>query len=234
MATVHFVRHGQASFGRSNYDQLSDTGWVQGRVTGRVLKQVITPDAVFRGDLERHRETTEAIAEGFDGVFPTAHVDSAFNEFDHLEVIQRFRPAWADPQQMQADLAREEAPRKAFQKAFSASVNRWISGDHDHEYTETWRQFAARVWRGLEEALAKSQGARDLVIVSSGGPISVVVQRLLGLSDQRALELNAVLANTGISRMLYSGSGSSSRRSLAAFNSIAHLEMESVDLVTYR
>ena len=234
MATVHLIRHGQASFGSSNYDQLSDTGWVQGRVTGRFLKQVVTPDAAFRGDLERHRETAEAIAEGFDGTFPSPHIDAAFNEFDHLEVIQRFRPAWADPQQMKADLAREEAPRKAFQKAFAASVNRWISGDYDHEYSETWSQFAARVWHGLEEALARSAGARDLVIVSSGGPISVVVQRLLGLSDQQALELNAVLANTGISRMLYSGSGGNSRRSLAVFNSTAHLEMESVDLVTYR
>lgn len=234
MATLHLIRHGQASFGSENYDQLSQTGWRQGRVTGRFLNKTLVPGMTFMGELQRHRETADAIAEAFAGAFPKPHIDGAFDEFDHLEVIQRHRPSWADPQQMQAELAREQAPRKAFQKTFAAAVNRWVSGKHDHEYRETWAQFSARVWGGVENAVAKSEGAGDLVIVTSGGPVSVVVQKLLGLSDSQALGLNAVLANAGVTRMLFSGSGDSSRKSLAAFNSIAHLEMESPDLVTYR
>lgn len=234
MATLHLIRHGQASFGRSNYDKLSDHGWEQGRVTGRFLKQVLEPGAVFRGDLERHRETVEAIAEGFESGLPEAGIDPAFNEFDHLEVLQKHRPEWADPQQMKTELARAASPRKAFQQAFAESVARWVSGEFDHEYSETWSHFAGRVWQGLESALEASAGVRDTLIVTSGGPISVIVQRLLGLDDRQALELNAVMANTGITRVLYSGSGGSSKRSLAAFNSTAHLEVTSTKLVTYR
>lgn len=234
MATLHLIRHGQASFGRSNYDKLSDHGWQQGRVTGRYLKQVMAPGALFRGDLERHRETAEAIAEGFETGLPEARVDAAFNEFDHLEVLQRHRPEWADPQQMAADLGRAPSPRKAFQEAFSDSVERWVSGQFDHEYSETWAHFCGRVWQGLETALESAAGARDTLVITSGGPISVIVQRLLGLDDKQALELNAVMANTGITRVLYSGSGSNTRRTLAGFNSIAHLDVESAKMVTYR
>lgn len=234
MATLHLIRHGQASFGSDNYDQLSETGWLQGRVTGCFLKKTLVPAMTFRGELQRHRETADAIAEAFAGEFPKPHVDGAFDEFNHLEVIQRHRPSWADPQQMQAELAREQAPRKVFQKTFAAAVDRWVSGKHDHDYSETWSQFSARVWDGVEDAIAKSEGAGDLVIVTSGGPISVVMQKLLGLQNPQALGLNAVLANASVTRVLFSGTGGSSRRSLAAFNSIAHLEMESPDLVTYR
>lgn len=234
MATLHLIRHGQASFGSSNYDRLSETGWRQGRVTGRFLKEVITPQAAFRGDLERHRETAEALAEGYGPGFPEPRVDPNFNEFDHLEVIQRYRPAWVDPQQMKADLAREEIPRKAFHNAFVASVIRWISGQHDHEYSETWAGFSARVWAGVGAAIVGAGDAQDVVIVTSGGPVSIVMQKLLGLADRQALELNAVLANSGITRVLYSRAGRNTQRSLAAFNSTAHLELESPDLVTYR
>ena len=34
MATIYLVRHGQASFGKENYDQLSPRGWEQGRILG--------------------------------------------------------------------------------------------------------------------------------------------------------------------------------------------------------
>lgn len=65
MATIYLVRHGQASFGKENYDQLSSTGWEQGRVLGRWLAGKVEPAAIFGGDLERHRETVEAIATGY-------------------------------------------------------------------------------------------------------------------------------------------------------------------------
>ena len=35
MAQIYLVRHGQASFGSSNYDQLSELGFEQARLLGR-------------------------------------------------------------------------------------------------------------------------------------------------------------------------------------------------------
>ena len=51
MATIYLVRHGQASFGKENYDQLSPRGWEQGRILGRWLAGKVEPGAVFGGNL---------------------------------------------------------------------------------------------------------------------------------------------------------------------------------------
>lgn len=231
MATLHLIRHGQASFGKANYDQLSQTGWKQGRVLGEWLSRHLQPDAVFHGDLQRHRETYEAMAEGFGPEWPGLNaVDPGLNEFDHLAVIHAYRPEWADRNAMARDLAAEGHPGKAFQKAFTRAVERWVAGRHDEEYEEPWSQFRERVWAGIERILDQSNGAKNVVAVTSGGPITVVIQRLLELSDRRALGLNEVLANASVSRMLFSGE----RRSLGSFNSYAHLEGEDPALVTFR
>ncbi|MBW7472706.1 histidine phosphatase family protein [Marinobacter sp. M216] len=229
MATVYLVRHGQASFGKANYDQLSPTGWEQGRSLGRWLVGKVTPDAVFGGNLERHRETVEAIATGYGSQLPDMQVVPGFNEFDHNEVVTRFRPAWSDRTVMARDLQSFPKPARAFQEAFVQAVRRWASGEHDHEYDETWPDFKARVLQAFDEMIEFADGG-DVLVATSGGPISVICQHLLELDDKRALALNEVIANTSVSRVLYSGP----RRSLSVFNNYSHLEAEDPALVTFR
>ena len=230
MATMHLIRHGQASFGAEDYDRLSELGWQQGRVLGRWYARHTRPDLVVGGGLRRHRETIEALNEGYGGPLPEATVNEGFNEFDHLAVIRAYRPEWVEHQVMARDLAKEPSPRKAFQKAFGEAIARWIGGQHDSDYPEPWPAFKARVQRGLDEVVESAGGAQHVLVVTSGGPISAIAQRLLELDDRKAMKLNEVLANASVSRMLYSGD----RRSLAVFNSFAHLEGEDPALVTYR
>jgi len=231
MATLHLIRHGQASFGAENYDQLSKTGQQQGRVLGQWLAGQTRPGAVFCGSLKRHEQTLAAMAEGFgadwSGITAT---EAGMNEFDHLPVIQAYNPAWADRKVMAKDLAAASHPGKAFQKAFVKAVERWVAGDHDSDYPETWQAFKARVHKGLDRITTDAAGAQHVFVVTSGGPIMVAMQQLLGLSDRRALGLNEVLANASVSRVLFSGD----RRSLAVFNNFAHLEAADPALVTYR
>ncbi|MCK7545529.1 histidine phosphatase family protein [Marinobacter bryozoorum] len=229
MATIYLIRHGQASFGEDNYDQLSETGWQQARVLGRWLAGRVHPDVVIGGDMQRHRETVEAIASGYRGAFPDMQVATGFNEFDHARVVFRFRPEWADRERMQADLAATGHPAKAFQQTFTQAVQRWVSGDHDEDYPETWLQFKARVNKALDDLVSWANGG-DVFVSTSGGPIAVILQNLLQLSDSRALALNEVIANTSVTRVLYSGD----RRSLAVFNNYSHLEAEGQELVTFR
>lgn len=229
MATIYLIRHGQASFGQENYDQLSPTGWEQGRILGRWLAGKVTPGAVVGGALERHRETAEAVATGYGSTLPDMQVLAGLNEFDHTEVLTRFRPEWAERAVMARDLAAFPKPAKAFQDAFVQAVARWAGGQHDHDYGETWPAFKARVLAALDELVEFADGT-DVLVATSGGPISVIVQSLLGLDDERALKLNEVIANTSVSRVLYSGS----RRSLSVFNNFAHLEAEDPALVTFR
>ncbi|RBP73394.1 histidine phosphatase family protein [Marinobacter nauticus] len=229
MATIYLVRHGQASFGKENYDQLSPRGWEQGRILGRWLAGKVEPGAVFGGNLQRHRETVEAITTGYGVSLPDMQVLEGLNEFDHLEVVERLRPEWADKQVMARDLASFPKPARAFQQAFEKAVTRWVSGEFDQEYSETWNGFRQRVGHALDQLIELADGA-DVIVSTSGGPIAVIAQRLLELSDRKALEMNNVIANTSVSRILYSGP----RRSLAIFNNYSHLEAEDPALVTFR
>ena len=229
MATIYLVRHGQASFGKENYDQLSPRGWEQGRILGRWLAGKVEPGAVFGGNLQRHRETVEAITTGYGVSLPDMQVLEGLNEFDHLEVVERLRPEWADKQVMARDLASFPKPARAFQQAFEKAVTRWVSGEFDQEYSETWHGFRQRVGHALDQLIELADGA-DVIVSTSGGPIAVIAQRLLELSDRKALEMNNVIANTSVSRILYSGP----RRSLAVFNNYSHLEAEDPALVTFR
>jgi broad specificity phosphatase PhoE len=229
MATIYLVRHGQASFGKENYDQLSPRGWEQGRILGRWLAGKVEPGAVFGGNLQRHRETVEAITTGYGVSLPDMQVLEGLNEFDHLEVVERPRPEWADKQVMARDLASFPKPARAFQQAFEKAVTRWVSGEFDQEYSETWNGFRQRVGHALDQLIELADGA-DVIVSTSGGPIAVIAQRLLELSDRKALEMNNVIANTSVSRILYSGP----RRSLAVFNNYSHLEAEDPALVTFR
>lgn len=229
MATIYLVRHGQASFGKENYDQLSPKGWEQGRVLGRWLADKVQPGVVFGGNLQRHRETVEAIATGYGVALPDMQVLEGLNEFNHLEVVERLKPEWADKQVMARDLASFPKPARAFQQVFEQAVLRWVSGEHDADYAETWCDFRARVSDALERLLALADGT-DVIVATSGGPIAVIAQSLLELSDRKTLELNSVIANASVSRLLYSGP----RRSLSVFNNYSHLEAEDTALVTFR
>lgn len=229
MATVYLVRHGQASFGKENYDQLSPTGWEQGKVLGQWMVDKIKPAAIFGGDLQRHRETVEAIATGYGPQLPGMQVVSGFNEFDHISVINQYRPEWRDRQVMARDLAAFPKPAAAFQKAFVDAVRRWASGHYDGEYDETWADFKTRVLAAFDEMITYADGG-DVLVATSGGPISVICQQLLNLDDERALGLNEVIANTSVTRVLYSAG----RRSLSVFNNYSHLEAEDSALVTFR
>ncbi|MFT4818882.1 MAG: broad specificity phosphatase PhoE [Marinobacter psychrophilus] len=239
MATIYLVRHGQASFGAEDYDRLSQIGWQQGRVLGRALKcsqaTAAKPLAVFGGTLRRHRETVEAMDRGFGDGLRDMQVASGFDEFDHVALIHRHRPQWQDHSVMARDLAASIAPAKTFQMEFFAAVQRWASGGFDHEYAESWPGFKTRVLAALDEAVSCAAG-KDLLVATSGGPIAVIVQALLDLSDERTLDLNSMIANTSVTRVLYSSRErhGDSRRSLAVFNNYSHLEAEDPALVTFR
>lgn len=229
MATVYLVRHGQASFGKENYDQLSRRGWEQGKVLGRWMVDKIKPAAIFGGDLQRHRETVEAIATGYGAQLPDMQVAHGFNEFDHISIVNRYRPEWSDRQVMAKYLAACPKPAAAFQNAFVEAMRRWASGDYDAEYDETWVDFKARVLAAFDEMINYAGGG-DVLVSTSAGPIAVMCQHLLGLDDEKALGLNEVIANTSVTRVLYS----TGRRSLSVFNNYSHLEVEDPALVTFR
>lgn len=57
-----FVRHGQASLGRDDYDRLSPSGARQSRILGQYLKKTgVCFDTVYSGDMKRQKDTAELV-----------------------------------------------------------------------------------------------------------------------------------------------------------------------------
>ena len=68
ISNLYLIRHGQASFGEKDYDNLSKKGIKQSITLGKKLsKQKISFDITIIGPLKRHKQTFERINEGYGG-----------------------------------------------------------------------------------------------------------------------------------------------------------------------
>jgi broad specificity phosphatase PhoE len=230
MGALYLLRHGQASFGSNNYDQLSPTGHEQARVLGRALRaRGVQPDVAVSGSMRRHKETAAgAMAElGLD--LPVQELVGV-NEFDHENVIEVAEPRYVDKVQMMADMAASGDPRRAFQKFFQDAVGRWVGGHHDDEYAEPWSVFKLRCVTALDELVRRTPPKGSTVVFTSGGTISVICAHLLGLSDAQAFTINWTLANAGLTRIQAGRDG----LHLISINEHGHLEGTTPPLLTYR
>ena len=87
MSRILLVRHGQASFGAADYDDLSPTGHEQSRVLGAALAaRGVVPDLLVAGEMRRHGQTAAGVLDGA-GWTTDVEVDAGWNEFDHLQVL---------------------------------------------------------------------------------------------------------------------------------------------------
>ncbi len=230
MGVVYLIRHGQASFGAANYDQLSQVGERQARVLGQTLRARSPQlDAAYAGAMQRHRQTAEPALTAWTSA-PPLQVHAGFNEFDHQEVLVRFKPAYANRLLLAADMARTLQPRKAFQAAFDAAAARWLSGAHDDEYAEPWPVFRERCVTALHDVIAALGPSRTAAVFTSGGTISAILQHLLGLPDDRVFALNRTLVNCGVTKLVYGANGTY----VSTWNEHSHLEGDAGALLTYR
>lgn len=230
MAAIYLIRHGQASFGQANYDALSERGTQQATLIGADFRQrQIQFDAVIQGGMQRHAQTAQHCLRAMDyqGDIQT---DSAFDEYPHEEVLHRLYPEFADTSALAAFLAESPHPRQAFQSLFRKAVARWMSGDHDQDYSEPWPQFRARCHAGIADWMARDPSLKTVAVFTSGGPIALAVQYALGLPDQTAIELSWSTINAAVTRLLHK----QDRLSLSYFNDFSHLERHHPDMVTYR
>ena len=169
MSAVYLVRHGQASFGAADYDQLSALGEQQARVLGQVLAtQSASISRVASGGMRRHRQTAQAAlaAMGRPGEWQE---DAGRNEFDHVALVQALHPDPVAAAGLRETLMAAPDPKRAFQSIFEQAVERWVGGAHDAEYAETWPAFRARGKAALATLLdALPQGSDALVFTSAG------------------------------------------------------------------
>ena len=208
MGQIVLVRHGQASYGAEEYDVLSALGQRQSAATGVALAG-LRPGAVLHGAMQRQRRTAEVMAAAA-GWSAVPALDQDWDEMDHLAVLD------AQPRHFDG-----EPDERQFQVWFERATARWLSGEHDGDYRESWSVFRDRVLGALARV-----GDGTTVVVTSGGPVAVVVSALLE-SPAAYPRLAPVTVNAAFTRIVTGSRG----RTLVSFNEHAHLPG---DLLTYR
>ncbi|MCP3101180.1 histidine phosphatase family protein [Myxococcus sp. K15C18031901] len=230
MGALYFIRHGQASFGAEDYDQLSERGFVQARVLGESLRARLPKvDAVVTGTMRRHQQTAESCLAGLGLDLPPRRM-AGFNEFDHNELVVKHMPRYASHAALVQDLAATPDPRRTFQELFTAAVARWVGGEHDADYVEPWPTFQARCVGALDALLRELGTSKTALVFTSGGTITALCQHLMHIPSEYAFRLNWTLANCGITKVIYSERG----RYLSSLNEHGHFEGAHRDLITYR
>lgn len=229
MSRIILVRHGQASWGKKDYDQLSDVGHEQARAVGRELaERGITPTRVIQGSMRRQRDTAAGIIEEA-GWSLAPETDNAWDEYAHAAILTAYKPAYRSMTVMKADLARTMRPHKAFDEMYAVATERWVAGEHASEYDEPFVAFGDRVLSGLPPVIENLGRGETVVIVSSAGAISWVAASLLGGGATVWTHLQRVIANTSLTTLSVGASGPV----LRTFNDTSHFE-RTPDLLTTR
>ncbi|NRR31791.1 histidine phosphatase family protein [Oxalobacteraceae bacterium] len=227
MGHIYLVRHGQASFGAANYDQLSTLGFEQARLLGQWFANCRQGfGRVVTGGMLRHRQSADScIAELPKSLLIDTEWsnDPGFAEFDHHQVLIRHMPQFDEPDGIKNFMAQKDQPKQAFLLMFRAAMVRWMGGEHDADYDEPWPAFRARCIAALTRLCAEpapADGKGSTIVFTSGGTISTLVQHVLGLSDVKMMEMNLTLANGGVTRL----SHHHGQLGLSYLNNYAHLE----------
>ncbi len=230
MGILSLVRHGQASFMKADYDQLSALGFEQGRMLGRWwASRGVEFDLVAAGPMLRHRQTCEAAAEGLGRPWPQVRELAGLAEYDATALFKVGLPVLlAAHPALQADVERYRAggpeASRSFQRVLEALGRAWAQGEIEGPGLEPWADFRARVEGAVRSLMEEAGRGQRVVAFTSGGPIGAAVGMALELGEVKALELSWQVYNGAEARFFFSGD----RLTLSAFNEAGHLTPEAL------
>lgn len=235
MSEIYVIRHGQASFGSDNYDQLSTLGRRQATVTGDYFKSIgVRFDAIYSGDLQRQRDTAQ-LASAYLGDTVTHHIDPRFNELDNDEQMEFLLPRLLhDQPSLEQLLADVRTNSKNYQKVLKQVFNAWVRNDYPDLPIQSWDAYFNNTKDALGDVV-KSQGSgKTVAVFTSGGTIASLVSAVLGLQGEQIYAFYEPVVNCSVTRFFYS----SDRISLSCFNDHSFLSILGQqcgeNLVSYR
>jgi broad specificity phosphatase PhoE len=211
MAKLYLVRHGQASFGAQDYDQLSHLGQQQSERLGAYFRQQgISFAHALCGTLRRQQQTYAGICQGAGLTLP-ALAWPGLNEYDSAAVIAAIHPQ---------PLAKPDSPalyRHHF-KLLRDGLTQWMHGHTAPAGMPSFAEFQAGVTAALDHV--RQLGNANVLLVSSGGPIATAVGSLLGTGPAATVELNMRLRNSAVTEFEFSPK----RHTLLTFNTLPHID----------
>jgi len=211
MGTLYLVRHGQASFGADDYDQLSELGRRQCVRLGEYFRgRGRRFEAALTGTLKRQVQSLAGIAEGMQWA-PQPLAWPGLNEYDSEALIIA-----VDPQAT----AKPETPEQVRHhfRLLREGLLRWMAGSVNPAGMPSYAEFVAGVSGALDHVRREHEG--EVLLVSSGGPIATAVGQVLGTSAETTIDLNMRIRNSAVTEFAFSPR----RHVLVTFNTLAHLE----------
>jgi broad specificity phosphatase PhoE len=210
------LRHGQASMGAADYDQLSELGRRQARVAGaRLARADLGVGQVWSGALARQQETARVVLAELGRPPGDLRTDDRLDEYDPAGILGTSDPF--------AGTTTPES-RRALQVTLDEALARWIQGGT--AYPETHAAFTTRVQAAVAE-LAALPGTT--LAVTSAGVIGVACAQVTSLPADRWPALARVAVNASLTKLITGSTGTN----LLTFNDHAHLEHDR-SLITYR
>ncbi len=211
MGTLYLVRHGQASFGADDYDNLSELGHQQSVRLGEYWKaKGMKFDAVLVGTLQRQVQTLDGMLEGL-GKTANALAWPGLNEYDSAAVIATIHP---EP------LQKPDTPelyRHHF-RLLRDALTQWMNGVTSPRGMPSYVDFQKGVTSALDHVRTQYEG--NVLLVSSGGPISTAVGHVLGTSPETTIELNLRIRNASVTEFAFTPK----RHMLVTYNTLPHLD----------
>lgn len=244
MAEILCVRHGQASFASSDYDQLSELGLRQARLAGEYFfKSGVVFDRVYSGTLKRQIQTAEAVLEVYqehDISAPKLECDSRWNELQtelQLEVLVPHvvltRP------ELEPLISRAKHDKKAFQKLIRATFDYWIEHpeiqSHGDEALETWQAAQQRVAEVLNDVQMSNAKGCTAGVFTSGGILAILAAHAMSMPSSGVYPLFEKVINCSLTRFIHNRDS----LALSSFNEYSYLsamanDAERPKIITYR
>ena len=232
MSVIYLIRHGQASFGTDNYDQLSAVGREQSAILGSYFAGLNEPiDRIYTGTLERQRETAQLVAAALAPNSPPVTVEPAFDEYESESILHAFAASLTPAQLEAAGWPGLHTDRRRFQFFLERAARAWVDAQIVAQGMLPWRDFHGRIIGAVEQIMRTEGRGKTLLVSTSGGVIGTIVAHVLGLANHLGIELNWAVHNASITRLIYNAD----KMSLSMFNGLPHLDQDGRrQLITYR
>jgi broad specificity phosphatase PhoE len=215
MGTLYLLRHGQASLGAQDYDQLSELGHRQCQLLGAYWRaRQLRFDAVLCGGLRRHAQSLAAVQEGLMPDTPLVpQIWPGLNEYDSEALI---RSVVGEAVPLERPQSAEAA--RAYFRLLREGLRAWMSGQTQPKGMASYADFAAGVVAALTHVREHCDG--QVLLVSSGGAIACAIAQVLALPAESVIELNLRLRNSAVSEFTFNAK----RLALQTFNTLPHLD----------